>query len=286
MPKSIDRYLLIQFFFVILFFACGNKNTFEADLEPIVNFDDTNRMCSEFEIELLLKSGEGDFRIAQSYLDAGGDPNLSCVCNSTVLENDKVFKAAPVSLSRRILISIASDDDIYPLDSSSFLFILYYLTFDLSDETKSEYLNFFLGSNSSQGQLIAKALVNKGAKFQHQISCYYESIDDYRELGEIGYDFNLTDAEKNGKTILMELAECPCDKVHRPEVFDTIDTDGEYAMSLYDFRGYNSAAEIIEIMKVLIQYGARTDIKDYDGNSLLDLAVNQEIVAFVKSLNP
>lgn len=196
--------------------------------------------CDEYEEKIMAAADTGNFLAVREYLENGGNPNLKCD-----------FQKSFINSTGKYLY-------IYIMLSDSVELIKYYLTLDISDDIKSEFLRYNLLPDGNDE--IVQILININAHYV-ETDCFRENIDVYRKLAEFNYDFNWKNPDYSGETMLMDLASCSC-----------LDSS------------LTSAHEIIEIMKLLIDKGARTDIKKDNGESLLEVATNDSIIEFIKNL--
>jgi len=137
-------------------------------------------------------------------------------------------------------------------ESSSVEMVQYYIGYDLPQNIKDEMLETFVGREEIE---LARLLVDVDAHISSVASnCleeYWEKIQ-YEVLVSVGYDFNWQD--DNGNTLLMLHAKCRAD--------DTSD-------------------ELIAILQFLIEHGASTNIKNDNGKTAYDIAVNPKVKAFL-----
>lgn len=281
---------------LLLIISCANKSSFEEEnkFSQISNLEslsvDGRRICSDYEKFIFESARSGNFVIVMEYLENGGDPNLTCVCDTIRLDNGKLYLGSEEHLHIQFYSSLVDtiiDDGVVDfiigdIDEPFYTFMLYYLTLEIAETTKSDYLAQFIDSKDSLTIEFVEYLVSREARYNHSGLCLYEKIDEYKALCDVGYDFNLLSKDGKSQTLLMELAQCPCDKIHNPEIFDTINPNNYYLQEMYDYRGYNTAQEIIEIMKIIIACGADLNIKNSAGQTALDLAINPDIAIFLK----
>ena len=76
----------------------------------------------------------------------------------------------------------------------------------------------------------------------------------FKILNDLDYNFNWIDPE-DGNNILMKYAKCPA-------------TENE--------------EELIEIIKYFIKIGVKTDIKNNNGKTAYDIAVNKRVKEYLK----
>jgi hypothetical protein len=148
--------------------------------------------------------------------------------------------------------------------SDSVELIKYYLSFDLTQYVIDQMLMYFIIDENSNDDIVT-LLVNKGAHYFDEnffYPCYKENIKVYQKLARNGYNFNWRNPKFGGETILMTLAQCP---VNQPD--------------------YDSVDKILEIIKFLVDNGAKTDVKNDQGKTILEVAENEKIIEYFKSLD-
>ena len=147
--------------------------------------------------------------------------------------------------------------------SDSVELIKYYLSFDLTEYIKNEMLMHLLRIDGENDELI-EILIKKGAHYYSDVifqHCYNEDIKIYQKLARNGYDFNWRNPSLGGETVLMTLAQCP---VNAPD--------------------YDNVDKILEIIKFLVDNGAKTDVKNDQGKTILEVAENEKIIEYFKSI--
>ncbi len=137
--------------------------------------------------------------------------------------------------------------------SKSYELVEYYLTYDIPNEVKDEMLAVF-ASTDNNDKLIRLLMRNKG--HLTTLRCYTDAIAQLENLKKCKYDFNWINPE-DGNNLFMDYAGCPA-------------PDG--------------ATEIIEILQFLVDEGVKTKLKNKEGKTALDMAINPEIKAYIKSL--
>jgi len=132
----------------------------------------------------------------------------------------------------------------------------YYLSFDIPNNIKDEMLDRI--SYNEEKKDIMRLLIKKGAHITPitKLCCTKTCISTLENLHSIQYDFNWIDPE-TGNNLFMEYAGCPA-----PD-----DPD-----------------DLIKTMQYLIELGSKTDLKNKEGKTAYDLAVNKEVKAFLKTL--
>lgn len=158
------------------------------------------------------------------------------------------------------LSTIPSTEHLYVkiMRSRSFPMLKCYLDYDVPQLILNDLLLHFIyiGGYDDYPEF-RQLLVDKGGNINYLgESCRIFSIPEIYQLSRYNYDFNRVNPE-NGNTLLMEFAACPL-------------IVGE--------------EEVIEIINFLISEGARTDIKNKEGKTALDLAKNEIIKEFLIGL--
>ena len=107
---------------------------------------------------------------------------------------------------------------------------------------ETEFIKIFINENSDAISIAS--------------SCYRGDLikNELKELLRLGYEVNKINKE-SGNTLLIEYAYCPVNE---------------------------DSKELIETMKFLIENGARTDIKNNNGKTAYDVAVNKNVKEFLK----
>ena len=144
--------------------------------------------------------------------------------------------------------------DIEVTYSESYELIEYYLTYDIPDEVKANMLSVY--ASYEESDKLTRLLLKNGAHYTNS-SCYAkDGVLRLENLKRCNYDFNWINPE-DGNNLFMDYAGCPA-------------PDG--------------ATEIIEILQFLVDEGVKTKLKNKEGKTALDMAVNAEIKAYIKSL--
>lgn len=141
--------------------------------------------------------------------------------------------------------------------SNSKELIEYYLTQKISDETKNKMLYFFSGTEDDA--VIVKLLLKNNAHLnEYSDSCNFIEgvLIDYKNLQKLGYDFNWIDP-KDGNNILLKYAKCPA-------------TDDE--------------TELVEMLKYFVEIGVKTNVKNNEGKTAYELAINEKVKEYLKNL--
>ena len=134
----------------------------------------------------------------------------------------------------------------------------HYLGYNASQKIKDDFLESFV---SEQQPSLIRLMVDSGGHIQYVARNCLERFSDeitieYKLLYDTGYDFNWQDDK--GNTLLMLHAKCWAD---------------------------DTSNELITILQFLIDHGARTDIKNKDGKTAYELAVNSKAKAFLAQFN-
>ncbi|MCB9044454.1 MAG: hypothetical protein R2798_09415 [Chitinophagales bacterium] len=141
--------------------------------------------------------------------------------------------------------------------SNSYELLEIYLDYSISSKDLNNLLSGFLWNDANDS--IIELLLKKGAKansFEENCSTIdYVSVI-FDRLEKNNYDFNYQDP-KTGNTLLMEYCLCPAP---------------------------NDAKELVETIAYLIKLGAKTDIKNKEGKTAKDLAVNEKVRDFFEEM--
>ena len=138
--------------------------------------------------------------------------------------------------------------------SNSTEMVKYYIGFNLPQKIKDDLLGAFVNKQNTE---LTRLLVDSDAhRFRNADGClqsYYEEIlKEYELLVDVGYDFNWQNDD--GNTLLMLYSKCWAD---------------------------DSSEKLITILQFLVDHGAKTDIKNNDGKTAYDVAVNPKVKAFL-----
>jgi hypothetical protein len=137
--------------------------------------------------------------------------------------------------------------------SNSFEIVELYLDQNLSKEAKDDLLTHFINEDSS----IVQVLIDNGARISFSVNnCLPIDTLRHNSLEKYGYNYDFVDSN-TGMTEFLDYSMCPCPK---------------------------GADKIIETLKYLIRKGANPNRTDVKGRSAYDLATNQEIKIFLKSI--
>ncbi|MFT5819850.1 MAG: ankyrin repeat protein [Crocinitomix sp.] len=137
--------------------------------------------------------------------------------------------------------------------SDSTELIKYYLNLDISQEVKNDYLQFFLKKRDSE---LVPYLIEGNAHFPKLMKCCPFCLNDFKFAVEHGYDLNWKDP-KSGYSLFLSYVGCPSE---------------EYVEAN------------IEVLQYLIDQGADIHQVSDKGQNALDIAVNEDIIAFLKPL--
>ncbi|MFT5819849.1 MAG: ankyrin repeat protein [Crocinitomix sp.] len=131
--------------------------------------------------------------------------------------------------------------------------VKYYLTLDVSKELKDEYLHHYLVLENDE---MVQYLISIGAHFDHYLFCFPQGLPRFKKAAELGYNLDWQDPD-TGNNLFMNYAWCENEK--------------------------DAEANII-VLKYLVSEGTRTDLKNIEGKTALDLATNEKIKAYLMSL--
>ncbi|MCC7453464.1 MAG: ankyrin repeat domain-containing protein [Crocinitomix sp.] len=205
----------------------------EGVFDKLFNGDRTP--CTEEEFAIMAALDTGNYEVVMDYLKNGGNPMLAC-------EDER---SSPLGY-------MANHLSTYMKSCDSMEYVKYYLTLDIPDEERNDFLQFYI---MLENQEMVLYLVELGAYLPDVYNNCTDCIDFFKQAGDMGYDFNRQNPE-TGNTILMTMAFCfGCDEV----------------------KGQ------LEAIKYLISQGARLDIKNHDGQTALDLATDEKIKAYLMS---
>ncbi|MAN28810.1 MAG: hypothetical protein CMH15_12580 [Mesonia sp.] len=129
-----------------------------------------------------------------------------------------------------------------------------YLKYDIPEDIKSEMFQTAILAKETE---FIKIFINENSDaISIASSCYRGDLikNELKELLRLGYEVNKINKE-SGNTLLIEYAYCPVNE---------------------------DSKELIETMKFLIENGARTDIKNNNGKTAYDVAVNKNVKEFLK----
>lgn len=132
-------------------------------------------------------------------------------------------------------------------------YVKYYLSLEITDEIKADFLHYYLVLEKYE---MAQYVISRGAYMMDYYGCFPTTLPRIKKALELGYDINLQDS-KNGWTLLMQFAFCG---------------NEEYI----DCK--------IEGIEYLISQGARLDIKNNEGKTVLDIATNEKIKTCLESI--
>lgn len=138
--------------------------------------------------------------------------------------------------------------------SQSYELMKYYLTYPISSETKNEMLCYYDSNNESPN--ITELLILKGAHVDYGDRCYFPTDSTFYYLKSAGYNLNWVDPE-DGNTLFMNYCSCPA---------------------------IEEETQLITLLKLLIEMGAKTDLKNKKGQTALDQAKNPKIKEFLRSI--
>ncbi|WP_204344624.1 hypothetical protein [Psychroserpens algicola] len=133
--------------------------------------------------------------------------------------------------------------------------VTYYLEQDIPQHIKNDMLHIFL---ADKNEVLLRVMIENEGRLVYGKECYAMSLsEELLPLTKTDYDFNWIDS--NGNTILMNYALCE-------KVFEGNDA-------------------FLETIRFLVENaGVRTDIKNKDGKTAKELAVNPKIKAYLESL--
>jgi hypothetical protein len=242
--KKTTFFIFLHLFF--LFLACSRpeNNKNPITLSDIFPVQEKIDICTEAEQAMIRAADKGNYQPIWDYLANGGDPMLQC--------RDRT---RPMNYTYSLYIPIMLSD--------SLELIKYYLSFELSQYVIDQMLMHIIIDENSNDELIT-LLVDKGAHYFDEnffYPCYKENIKVYQKLARNGYDFNWRNPSLGGETVLMTLAQCP---VNLPD--------------------YDNVDKILEIIKFLVDNGAKTDVKNDQGKTILEVAENEKIIEYFKSI--
>ncbi|WP_460220274.1 hypothetical protein [Psychroserpens sp. MEBiC05023] len=141
--------------------------------------------------------------------------------------------------------------------SNSKELITFYLKQDLPQEVKNEMFHYFLADKNEA--LLRLVIKNNGHAFFGKKCFGFDLTEQLVPLKKAGYDFNWIDPS-DGNNIVMNYALCEA-----------------------TYEGADD--EILKTIKFLVEeVGVRTDIKNKDGKTAKELAVNPKIKAYLESL--
>jgi ankyrin repeat protein len=247
LSKFIIPLMKIKHLFLLLvlasFVSClsdseNNSNDLKRKIEEgVLNMlFQTDRPCSEEENAIMIAVDSGNYEVVMDYLQNGGDPMLECKCN----------KNSHYGCTYTRLYSYMEHCDTVE-------YVKYYLSLDISDEIKNDFLLHYLVLKKDE---MASHLISIGALLEDNYFCFDTSLPLIKKAIDLGYDINSRDPD-SGWTLLMEFAFC--------ETEEYVDCK-------------------IEGIAYLISEGALLDLKDNDGKTALDIATNEEIKAYLMSL--
>lgn len=153
-----------------------------------------------------------------------------------------------------------SEDDLYYVicKSESESLIKYYLEQELTEEIKNKMFYFFIEEKNKTfiQYFIEKKIGNNLIFFLAKNCSNIMSREIHYVLTENSFNFNYINPE-NGNTILMEYATC------------SGDTETE---------------DLLELIKYFISIGVKTNIKNHEGKTAKELAVNQKVKDYLEIL--
>jgi hypothetical protein len=242
--RKTTLFIFLHFFFIFL--ACSNpkKNQNPNTSSHNFPFDEDIEICTIEEESMFEAADTGNYMLIREYLANDGDPMLKCL-----------DRTRPMNYSYSLYLPIILSD--------SLELIKYYLSFELSQYIKNEIFLHLLWSESSHDELI-QILVKKGAQYYSEIPfyhCYKENIIVYQKLARNGYDLNWKNPRYGGETLLFTLAQCSC-----------VEPD------------YANVETILEIINFLVDNGAKTDVKNDQGKTILEVAENEKIIEYFESI--
>ena len=104
---------------------------------------------------------------------------------------------------------------------------------------------------------IVKLLIDNKAKIVEYVeSCIYSknTLSRYNKFNKVNYNFNWIDP-KDGNTILMKYVKCPANE---------------------------NEDELLDLIKYLVKIGVKTDIKNNEGKTAYEIAVNEKVKDYLK----
>jgi|GEM_PF-6191446 len=195
--------------------------------------------CDKNVPEEIEKISDGDFAAYKRFMQKHPDPEFNCCILNSGINSVNYNTIGHVQASQSL--EITRD----------------FFNYDLSQDTKNEFLSGYWGSNMDN---ITKFLIKNDAKLvvpSFIDSTFYPRL---KKMKELGYDMNYSDPE-TGRNLFLDFSAMG----YENKKFK----DGEYA---------------IECLKYLKSIGVDTKLKDANGKTALEIASDQKIIEYLKSI--
>ena len=140
--------------------------------------------------------------------------------------------------------------------SESLPLIKYYLSQNISDEIKNKMLYYYSDVKDDNIDIVKLLIDNKAKIVEYVESCIYSknTLSRYNKFNKVNYNFNWIDP-KDGNTILMKYVKCPANE---------------------------NEDELLDLIKYLVKIGVKTDIKNNEGKTAYEIAVNEKVKEYLK----
>lgn len=208
-----------------------------------------DKRCSDEELGIYEAAEAGNVTKIKTYIENGGDPQLRCY--------------DPYGGGK---FNVNGSDLYFPIcESSSKELVEYYLSLDIvPNQIKNEMFYFFLAKKDKN---FLKLFINKYPQYSQAFrtvnNCFHDGDLTYYVFlnDELHYDYNQVDPI-TGDNILMKYAQC-----------DGLKFEGKYE------------EELLKTIKYFVSIGVKINIKNKEGKTAIDLAVNPKVKEYLQGLD-
>ena len=195
--------------------------------------------CTEKTISELRKIGSGDYVTYKRFMKEHSDPAYKCRITNSIIDLQVLSVDTEVIASGNIKI------------------IKDYFTYDLSQETKNEFLEGYWGDDEDE---LIRFLIKQGAKMERYNFCDDSFLPGLKKLNKLGYDMNYVDPE-TGRNIFLD-----------------------YCTMGYEKDNFQGGDCAVECLKYLKSIGVDTKLKNAEGKTAIEIASDSTIIAYLKSI--